>query len=57
MEHSLKTGVPNIYEIYHLALYKDFVFIEENVKNLTISKTKLLFLMLTAQIKNGSQCF
>ena len=40
MEHNLETDVPNIHEKYHPALYKDFVFIEENVKNLTISRTK-----------------
>ena len=50
MEHNLETDVPNIHDKYHPALYKDFVFIEENVKNLTISRTKLLFLMLTVQI-------
>ena len=50
MGHDLKTNVPNIHDKYHLALYKDFVFIEENVKKLTISRTKLLFLMFTLQI-------
>ena len=33
MEHNLKTNVPNIYDKYHPALFKDFVFIKENVKN------------------------
>ena len=47
MEHSLKTDVPNIHDKYHLALYKDFVFIEENVKKLTISRIKS---MLPTQI-------
>ena len=51
MEHNLKTDVPKIHEKYHPALYKDFVSIEENVKKLTINRTKLLFLMLTTQIK------
>ena len=49
-EYNLKTGVSNIYDIYYLAFNKDFVFIEENVKNLTINRTKLLLLMLTTQI-------
>ena len=50
MEHDLKTDVPNIHDKYHQALYKDFVFIEENVKKITICRTKLLLLMLTTQI-------
>ena len=50
MEHNLETDVPNIHDKYHPALYKDFVFIKENVKTLTISRTKLLSLMLTTQI-------
>ena len=43
IEYILKTDVPNIHDKNHPALYKNFVFIEENGKNLTISKTKLLF--------------
>ena len=50
MEYNLETNVPNILAEYNPALYKGFVFIEENVRNLTISRTKLLFLMLTTQI-------
>ena len=50
MEYNLETNVPNIHAKYHRALYKDFVLMEENVKNLTIGRTKLLFLMLTTQI-------
>ena len=50
MEYNLETNVPNIHAKYHQALYKDFVFMEENVKNLAISRTKLLFLMLITQI-------
>ena len=50
IEYNLKIYVPNIHDKYHPNLYKDFVFIEENVKNVTINRTKLLFLMLTAQI-------
>ena len=43
MENDLETDVPNIHEKYHPALYKDFVFIEENVKNLKISKQNYCF--------------
>ena len=50
MEHNLNTDVSNIYDKYYPSLYKDFVFIEENVKKLTINRTKLLLLMLTTQI-------
>ena len=50
MEHNLNTDVPNILEKYHLSLYNDSVFIEENVKQLTIIRTKVLFIMLIAQI-------
>ena len=57
MEYNLETNVPNIHAKYHPALYKGFVFIEENVKKSTISRTNLLFLMLTTQILNGSQYF
>ena len=49
MEYNLKTDVPNIHDKYHPNLYKDFVFIEENVRNLTIGRTKLLFLMIITQ--------
>ena len=57
MEYNLETNVPNIHANYHPALYKGFVFIEENVRNLTIGRTKLLCLMLTTQIYNVSHCF
>ena len=50
MEYNLETNVPNIHAKYHPTLYKGFVFIEENVRHFTISRTKLLFLMLTMQI-------
>ena len=50
MEYNLEKNIPNIHAKYHPALYKGFVFIEENVRNLTIGRTKLLFLMLTTQI-------
>ena len=50
MEYNLETNVPNIHAKYHPALYKGFVFIEENVRKLTIDRIKLLFLMLTTQI-------
>ena len=46
MENNLNTDVPNIHYKYHPALYKGFVFIEENVKKITISRTKLLLLIL-----------
>ena len=49
MQYYFETDVPNIHDKYHPALYKDFVFIEENVKDLTISRTKLLILMFTVQ--------
>ena len=50
MEYNLETNVPNIHAKYNPALNKSFVFIEENVRNLTIGRTKLSFLMLTTQI-------
>ena len=50
MEYNLETNVPNMHAKYHQALYKDFVFMDENVKNLNISRTKLLFLMLIIPI-------
>ena len=43
MEHNLKTDVSNINDKYYPVLYNDFVFIEENVKNLTINRSNLLF--------------
>ena len=43
MEHNLKTDVPKIHGKYHPALNKDFVFIEENVNNLKISKQNYYF--------------
>ena len=43
IEHNLKTDVPNIHDKYHPNLYKDFVFIEENVNNLKISKQNYWF--------------
>ena len=43
MEYILETNVPNIHDKYHPAHYKGFIFIEENGKNLKISRTKLLF--------------
>ena len=49
MEHNLETDVPNIHDKYHPALYKGFVFIEENVKKIPMCRTKLLILMLTVQ--------
>ena len=49
MEYNSETNVPNIDAKYHQALYKDFVFMEENVKNLAISRKKM-FLMLITQI-------
>ena len=39
MEHNLKADVTNIHEKCHPVLYKDSVFIEENIKKLTISRT------------------
>ena len=42
MEYNLKTDVSNIYDKYYLALYKDFVFIEDNVKKVTINRTTVL---------------
>ena len=56
MEHNLMTDVSNIYTKYHPALFKDFGFIEENIKILTKNRTKLLILMLTNQIQKGSPC-
>ena len=49
-EHISNIDVPNLHDKYHTTLYKDFVFIEENVKKMTIHRTKLLLLMLTTQI-------
>ena len=46
-----------IHAKYYPALIKEFVFIEENVKILTINITQLLFLILTTQICNGLQFF
>ena len=43
MEHDLKTDVPNIHDKYHQALYKDFVFIEENVKKIPYVEQKYCF--------------
>ena len=43
MEYNLETNVPNIHAKYHQALYKDFVFMEENVNNLKISKQNYCF--------------
>ena len=40
MDHNSKTNVSNINDKYYTALYKDFVLIEENVKNLTITRKK-----------------
>ena len=57
MEHNSKTDVSNIFDKYYPALYKDFGFIEENMKILTINRTKLLFIMLTTQIQKCSICF
>ena len=56
MEHNLMTDVSNIYTKYHPAIFKDVAFFEENIKILTINRTKLLFLMLTTQIQKGSLC-
>ena len=43
MEHNLETDVPKIHDKYYPAIYKDFVFIEEKVKNLKISKQNYCF--------------
>ena len=43
IEYNLKIDVPNIHDKYHPNLYKDFVFIEENVNNLKISKQNYCF--------------
>ena len=57
MGNNVKTNVPNIHEKYHPALFKDFIFIKENVKKNAISRTKSLLLMLTTLIWNSSQRF
>ena len=43
IEYNLKIYVPNIHDKYHPNLYEDFVFIEENVNNLKISKQNYCF--------------
>ena len=40
MEYDQMTDVLNIYDKYHPALYKEFVFIEENI---IISRTNYCF--------------
>ena len=50
MEHNLMTDVSNLHTKYHPALFKDFGFIEENIKILTKKRKRKMFIMLTNQI-------
>ena len=43
IDYNSKIDVPNTHDKYHLNIYKDFVFIEENVNNLKISKQNYCF--------------